>query len=195
LYKNLCYSPLAIFALPDVPAFVMEKFGMPRRIRLETRIYDWRVTALVIRSVVLLSFLLLSAFDRSIANASMQQAENSSRVQAEKDALPLELARPIERNLVGGQKHYYKIVLESGQYLRLIVDQRGIDVIVALFDFEGKKLVEVDSPTGAYGSELVSVISDAATSYLLEVRSAEKDVVAGRYEVNHPPLNRPKRRF
>src|SRR5262245_44148315 len=37
---------------------------------------------------------------------------------------PLEPGRPIERELAGGQSHYYRLALNAGQYLRLTVDQR-----------------------------------------------------------------------
>src|ERR1700738_5132483 len=46
---------------------------------------------------------------------------------------PLELGKPIEMELKGGEVHSYSINLTAGQFLHLIVDQRGIDVVVTLF--------------------------------------------------------------
>src|SRR5262245_14886201 len=57
----------------------------------------------------------------------------------------LEPGRPIERELSGGQSHSYKIAMVSGQYLQVVVAQRGIDVAVALFAPDGKKISEVNS--------------------------------------------------
>ncbi|MBO0783947.1 MAG: hypothetical protein J2P37_34505, partial [Ktedonobacteraceae bacterium] len=112
-----------------------------------------------------------------------QGQDSPSRVQNEKDVLQLDVGKPIERELAGGQAHYYKIGVEAGNYLHLIVDQRGIDVVVALYGPEGKKMIERDSPNGTYGPEPISVIADISGSYRLEVRSLEKDAPAGRYEV------------
>ena len=45
----------------------------------------------------------------------------------------LQVGTPIERTLGGGQAHNYTITLDQNQYLQLVVDQRGIDVIVRVF--------------------------------------------------------------
>ncbi len=69
----------------------------------------------------------------------------------------LELGKPIERELAGGEVHAYSIQLTAGQFLGVIVDQRGIDVVVALYAPDGKQLIEVDSPNGIKGPEPVLV--------------------------------------
>jgi hypothetical protein len=71
----------------------------------------------------------------------------------------------------------------SGQYLQVIVSQRGIDVLVEVFTPDGKKVVEVDSEKTMVRSETVSVIAEAAGAYRIEVRTAEKEAGAGRYEI------------
>jgi len=71
----------------------------------------------------------------------------------------------------------------SGQYLQVVVDQRGIDVELVLFTPDGKKISEVDSEHLVEGSETVSAIAEAPGAYLIEVRSAEKTAKTGRYEV------------
>ena len=48
-------------------------------------------------------------------------------------ATALEPGKPVERELAGGQSHSYSIALTAGQYLHVVVDQRGIDVVVTLF--------------------------------------------------------------
>ena len=39
---------------------------------------------------------------------------------------------PFERKLAGGQSHDYQIALGAGQYASIVVEQRGIDVVVQL---------------------------------------------------------------
>ncbi|PYS32201.1 MAG: hypothetical protein DMF75_12690 [Acidobacteria bacterium] len=42
----------------------------------------------------------------------------------------LQIGTPIERALIAGQSHRYTINLEEDQIAQIVVDQRGIDVIV-----------------------------------------------------------------
>src|SRR5688572_25319799 len=39
---------------------------------------------------------------------------------------------PVERELAGGQVHAYRMMLATGQYLQVTIEQRGIDVVGAL---------------------------------------------------------------
>src|SRR5215468_3123388 len=117
--------------------------------------------------------------------ASPVQAPASTRGAAPsaQESDSLEPGKPVERELSGGQSHSYKITMISGQYLQVVVDQRGIDVAVALFAPDGKKISEVDSEHQVEGSETVSAIAEANGAYLIEARSAEKTARAGRYKI------------
>jgi CHAT domain-containing protein len=83
----------------------------------------------------------------------------------------------------GSKTHSYTLSLASGQYVRVAVDQRGIDVVVALLAPDGAKLNEIDSPNGETGPELVSVIAEKAGLYRLDISSFDKNAPRGRYEV------------
>jgi CHAT domain-containing protein/Tfp pilus assembly protein PilF len=117
--------------------------------------------------------------------SSLVQASDGARkaAQSPHETDSLEPGKPIERELSGGQSHSYKITMISGQYLQVVVAQRGIDVVVALFTPDGKKISEVDSEHLVEGSETVSVIAEAPGAYLIEARSVEKTARAGRYEI------------
>lgn len=95
----------------------------------------------------------------------------------------LEPGKPIERELAGGQAHSYQITLAVGQYLHVVVEQRGIDVVVVAFGPDGKQLVEVDSPNGTQGPEPVYLVTESGGNYRLSVQSPEKNAKPGRYEV------------
>jgi CHAT domain-containing protein/predicted negative regulator of RcsB-dependent stress response len=71
----------------------------------------------------------------------------------------------------------------SGQYLHIAVEQRGIDVAVALFTPDDKKVCEVDGEQAAVGVETVSAIAEAAGAYRIEARSTEKTAQTGRYKI------------
>ncbi len=75
--------------------------------------------------------------------------------QEPKEVRQLEVGRPTEREMVGGENHYYEIALADGQYLNVVVEQRGIDVVVRLLGPDSKQLIEVDSPNGGRGRNVL----------------------------------------
>ena len=103
--------------------------------------------------------------------------------QTGQDVTALVPGKLVERDLAGGQAHSYRIPLAAGQYLHVVVVQRGVDVVTSLFDPGGRQVVEVDSPSGAQGPELLYAIAESSGDYRLEVRSLEKAAAAGRYGV------------
>lgn len=94
-----------------------------------------------------------------------------------------DLSKPIERDLKGGETHTYQIATSASEYLHLVVEQKGIDVVVAIFSASGEKITEVDSPNGTQGPEPVEFLTATASSIRLEVRSLEAGASAGRYEL------------
>ena len=95
----------------------------------------------------------------------------------------LEPGKPIERQLGGGESHLYQIHLDAGQFLHLIIEQKGIDVVVAAFDPDGQKITEVDSPTGSQGEESVTLLSEKTGSYRIEVCSFVREAPSANYEI------------
>jgi hypothetical protein len=75
--------------------------------------------------------------------AHTSDAKRGAAQRAEESQL-LEPGKPIERELSDGRSHFYKVTMTSGQYLRIAVRQRGIDVLVALYAPDGKKIDDAD---------------------------------------------------
>jgi hypothetical protein len=98
---------------------------------------------------------------------------------------PLQAGPPIERTLGAGQSHNYTVKLDAGQFLQLVVDQHGIDVIVRVFSPAGKRLGEFDTPNGNDGPENVTVVAITAGSYRIEVAPLVQmdNPAPGRYEI------------
>ncbi|HNG96592.1 MAG TPA: hypothetical protein PLB32_27560, partial [Acidobacteriota bacterium] len=82
-----------------------------------------------------------------------------------------------------GEKHTYPLVLKANDYLKLVVEQQGIDVVVRLLGPDGNKLAEVDSPNGTQGPEPLASIVEKSGGYTLEVESLEKTAEPGKYEL------------
>lgn len=88
----------------------------------------------------------------------------------------------VERALAEGETHSYLLALKEGEYVRLIAEQRGVDLVLHLFAPSGEKIIEVDSPTGIRGFERVSEIAATAGDYRVDVAAAE-GTPPGEYEI------------
>lgn len=87
------------------------------------------------------------------------------------------------RELAGGQKHSYRIPFDKGQYAKVIVEQRGIDVIVRLLR-DGKLFAEFDSETRGQGKEEVELVAEEAGSYSLNVEAKLQKAPAASYTIS-----------
>ena len=89
--------------------------------------------------------------------------------------------RTVEVELGGGETHSYGVRLEAGQYFKLVVEQKGVDLLVTLLSPGGEKLAEVDAPTGEYGPEHLSHVTNGPGTYALRVSALAKDAPKGKY--------------
>ncbi|MBX7221846.1 MAG: tetratricopeptide repeat protein [Blastocatellia bacterium] len=89
----------------------------------------------------------------------------------------------IKRELAGGATHTFSIPLKANDYLNLVVDQKGIDVVLRLSGPNGKVLREIDHPNGIQGWEQLFFLASESGGYRLEVVSLEKTALAGAYEL------------
>jgi CHAT domain-containing protein len=90
--------------------------------------------------------------------------------------------RPIVRDLAGLQSHSYQMRLAAGQYVRVVVDQRGVDVVVKLIGADGKQIKEFDADSSVQGREIVSWVTEDAGNYRLEA-GAKNKAAAGQYVI------------
>jgi CHAT domain-containing protein len=98
------------------------------------------------------------------------------------EARTLKPGEPVERELAGGEQHAYQITLNEGQYLNVVVEQRGIDVTVSLSGPDGKHIGNVNDEGRKEGAEKVEWVAAAAGSYQLKVQ-APRGMLAGKYEI------------
>ena len=99
------------------------------------------------------------------------------------DAQKLAPGAPVERDLSGGQPHDYRIALEAGQGIRIEVEQRGVDVVLALSGPDGKEILKENEWEEVRGTELIVWAAQEGGVYKLQIYAAEKEAAAGRYEV------------
>src|SRR5215217_4372049 len=94
----------------------------------------------------------------------------------------LEPGKAIAQVLGGGEKHYYQLTLLAGQYVRILAEQQRINVALAAFNPDGKKVVEADGfPMG--NPERLMFIAETSGTYRVEVRSPDQTAHKGNYEI------------
>ena len=89
-----------------------------------------------------------------------------------------------ESHIHTGQLHRYRVKLDADQLLHLTVAQKGIDVLVTIYQPDGQKVAEVDSPIGARGVEPVLFIAPVTGAYQVTISALEQAAKAGVYEIN-----------
>lgn len=100
--------------------------------------------------------------------------------------LPLAALAAGERRserLPPGASRSYTLFLEAGQYLHLIVEQFGVDVVARLRSPAEELLLQVDSPTDDRGPEDLFLVVEETGTHELEISAWEGPGDGGRYEI------------
>jgi CHAT domain-containing protein/Tfp pilus assembly protein PilF len=101
----------------------------------------------------------------------------------EKDVRALEAGKPIKGELAGERRHAYRIGLKVDQFLKVIVEQHGIDAVAQVSGPDGKQILEFDSEIRSQGQEEVSLVAEVAGAFQLIVRLKQNGTPAGSYEI------------
>jgi CHAT domain-containing protein/Tfp pilus assembly protein PilF len=152
---------------------------------LQSKYHSWVVYSRVILSISLLLVQTQASTDPLLCTdkESKPGAGVVIASQENREIRQLELGKPIERELAGDQPHSYQIKLAAGQYAKLLVDQRGIDVVVKLSGPDRKQITEFDSEIGTQGQETVEWVTEGADNYWLDVGVKQKNAEMGRYMI------------
>ncbi len=103
--------------------------------------------------------------------------------QTRNELRPLVPGQPVEREISGGQSHTYQVKLASGQFVRVVVEQKGIDVALTLTSPDGKQLIENDV-TGIFSARApLSYEATAAGTYQITIRANRAATQSGAYQV------------
>ena len=97
----------------------------------------------------------------------------------------------IDRELKGGEAETFRIDLPAGQFLHIVVEQIGIDVVVNFRGPDGQSVFELDGQNGRFGPEDIVVITGPSGNYRLDVTSPDKTAPMGRFKVTTVDLRPP----
>lgn len=104
------------------------------------------------------------------------------------DVRQLQPDQILERELHGAELHQYQFDLNRGEFFRVRVEQKGVDVVLLLRDEKGNELSRMDSPNGDKGFETMSFVADVAGSFVLEVKSLSEDERKGSYLIRREAI-------
>lgn len=99
------------------------------------------------------------------------------------EARELPPAQPLSRELAGAETHDYVFELGSGEFFRVKVEQKGIDVLLVLINATGDEVARMDSPNGDSGPEVLTFVADSAGRFMLEVKSLNEKADKGAYVI------------
>ena len=89
---------------------------------------------------------------------------------------PLEDGLTLEREIQSGETHVYPVEIEAGQFLRVLVQEDGVDLVLRLFDPKGVPVLVADSwrRGRAEALEDLSALADSSGSYRFEVTAGKE---------------------
>lgn len=112
---------------------------------------------------------------------SARPQQNTDAAQGALEVITLESGKPVEREISGGQRHVYRISIAEGQYLKVEIRPKGIDVGVLLQSPSGEKT----QPYAPFGNDqevlVMGWVAETHGDVRLEVYTRAK--ATGRYEI------------
>lgn len=105
--------------------------------------------------------------------------------QAQSEVKELNPGQSVEREIAGGESHTYQITLESGQFMRVLAEQKGIDLTLALATPQGeagKSTVEVN--LNRVDLESLSFEATVSGEYRLTVSALGTETLKGTYRAS-----------
>jgi len=100
-----------------------------------------------------------------------------------KDATVLDSDAPIMRHLSPGDVHHYRLPLAAAEFARVVVEQKGIDVVVHVSDVDQHEIEEVQEEIGPHGEERVDIVAENTETYTLTIVAADGAIEPGAYTI------------
>jgi CHAT domain-containing protein len=136
---------------------------------------------------------ILRRLRRNLARLVCAACVAISTISSASDAQVIERAQPdttvllpqqtITSELNRDREHHYRITLEAGECVRVIVEQHGIDVVVRVSGLELDAPIEVQDDVTSQGQEAVEIVADGAATYTLAIAAAPGIIATGSYAI------------
>ena len=117
-----------------------------------------------------------------ITLAALHVRPSAAQSDARQVATAIDAGASIERHVAVGEEHLYRITLAAGQYAEVIVEQRGIDVVVQARREGATDHVEFQEEVRRDGQERVEVVADDGGAYILAIAPSH-GIYSGTYAI------------
>jgi CHAT domain-containing protein/tetratricopeptide (TPR) repeat protein len=87
------------------------------------------------------------------------------------------------RRLSSGDVHRFQLQLSEGEFARIVVEQKGIDVVIRVSDADEQDIEEVQNEVRPRGEERVDVVADKTGTYTLSIVAADGAIEPGVYTI------------
>ena len=126
--------------------------------------------------------LMLLALTFVAGSAAAQNIELEPCTASAETSRVLGASERIASAMKANELHLYQVTLAANQYVHVVVEQKGIDVVISVRDPGGSVLFSRDSPNGKVGPEQISVKAQSAGTYQVGVCTGQTEP-AGTYEI------------
>ena len=123
-----------------------------------------------------LAFVCLIIFFFSFGCSSVHKAGNISENSGNAET-------SLKRKLKAGEIHHYRINLSAGEFLHIMAEQFGIDLIAKVSSADSQFVEQFDSPNGELDAEDIYLLSDKNRKYDIAIHPAQKYADPGEYVV------------
>ena len=95
----------------------------------------------------------------------------------------LEVSKPIEQSIAGGETHAYSLTLAPGMHGLIDLEQKGINLTLVIVAADGQRL-RTANLNGTGLSEQITLIAEGPTTYRVEVQATQKVFRRGSYVIS-----------
>jgi len=108
-----------------------------------------------------------------------------------REAGRLELHKPVERDVGPGEADIFTLEVHAGDFIHLVAEQEGVDVVLEILDAKGREVVSIDSPNREFGPEPAAAIANQTGAYRIKVATKPERLIAGKYRLEVLDLHSP----
>ena len=103
----------------------------------------------------------------------------------------LSTAEPLQRHIARGEEHRFQLALTGGTAVDIVVEQRGIDVVVAVRDVDGKPIGDFQDEIRRDGNGDRRDRRPTTGTYTIAIKPADSAVTPGDYVIHVTPPETP----
>lgn len=103
---------------------------------------------------------------------------------AQDEAKTLQISQSVSREIAQNQVHTYKINAKSGEFARVVVRQKNVDVALRGVAPDGQKFIETDNSDNRFEPERLSFVADKTGEYKIEIAFVRNSKTPAEYEIN-----------